>query len=56
MNSRKLAQKQRSELLAVDPAKLNKDELLKYIVGFGSLAPSTHNTQPWKANNMAKTV
>lgn len=49
MNSKKLAQKQRSELLAVDPVKLNKGELLEYIVGFGSLAPSTHNTQPWKA-------
>ncbi len=47
MNSRKLAQKQRQELKNLNPEVLSRTELVEYIIRFGTLAPSTHNTQPW---------
>lgn len=45
----KLGAKQRTTLRKINPETLKGSEnIVKYLVMFGVLAPSTHNTQPWK--------
>ncbi len=48
VNTQKLGQKHRDTIRNTDISNLTNEEKIKLFLQYGTLAPSTHNTQPWK--------